>query len=309
MPSQKVEDEALTTIVELPSRLTIGQLTAAVTEVTGIRCTAAMIYYYERKGLIDVCERTEGGFRLFDLEDVERVAAIKLWQAEGLNLEEIDRELENCNGKFNGFDLTLAVAEDRRTQILKAARQLFPRKGYEATTLTEIAQEAGISSAAIYQYFESKEELFLAVIDLFFFQGLLERLNDSLQGRRLATREDLFRVLVEIGQIIFDAHVQQQDVHRMFLFESRIFPRIARKYRRRLLLPMEELLQQFISAPIEKGVLRNVDPKLAVQAFYGMLLNLHTMQIMLQGKRVLSPPEVGQIAQLVNIYMDGILQQ
>ena len=309
MSSQTAEEEGLTATVELPSQLTIGQLTAAVTQLTGIPCTAAMIYNYERKGLIEVCERTEGGFRLFNLKDVERVAAIKRWQADGLSLDEIEQELERCNGQFDDIEVTFAVVEDRRTQILEAALQLFPQKGYEATTLLDIAEKAGISSAAIYQYFESKEELFLAIIDLFSFRSLLERIGGMLQKQEMASGEDLFRALVEIARVILDGHMQHREIHRMFLLEARIFPEIGRKYRRRLLAPMEELLEQFIAEPIEEGILRDVNPKLAVHAFFGMLFNGQVIQLFLQGEGVIPLSEADQVEELVDIYLGGVLQQ
>lgn len=53
---------------------------------------------------------------------------------------------------------------DRRQTILEAALRLFAEKGYNATTNADIAREAGITAAALYYYFSSKEELFRAVV-------------------------------------------------------------------------------------------------------------------------------------------------
>jgi TetR/AcrR family transcriptional regulator, repressor for uid operon len=53
-------------------------------------------------------------------------------------------------------------AETRR-RILHAARQRFARDGYRATTNRSIADDVGISSSALYHYFESKAELYSAV--------------------------------------------------------------------------------------------------------------------------------------------------
>jgi AcrR family transcriptional regulator len=54
-------------------------------------------------------------------------------------------------------------ASDTRRRILDGARQSFTTRGYDNTTNREIAQAAGITAAAIYHYFPSKEELFVAV--------------------------------------------------------------------------------------------------------------------------------------------------
>jgi len=53
-------------------------------------------------------------------------------------------------------------AEDTRTRILNAALDLFRRKGFEQTTMREIAGEAGVSLGNAYYYFESKEALVMA---------------------------------------------------------------------------------------------------------------------------------------------------
>jgi TetR/AcrR family fatty acid metabolism transcriptional regulator len=51
-------------------------------------------------------------------------------------------------------------AKDR---ILKAATTVFSQRGYSEATISEIAREAGVSDASVYQHFAGKEELFVAV--------------------------------------------------------------------------------------------------------------------------------------------------
>lgn len=51
----------------------------------------------------------------------------------------------------------------RREQVLQAAREVFTRKGFEGTTVEEIAARAELSKGAVYLYFQSKEDLFLAM--------------------------------------------------------------------------------------------------------------------------------------------------
>jgi AcrR family transcriptional regulator len=52
---------------------------------------------------------------------------------------------------------------DRREAILDAAQRLFVAHGYDRTTLREIAREAGLSTGAIYIYFQTKAEILEAV--------------------------------------------------------------------------------------------------------------------------------------------------
>jgi len=52
-----------------------------------------------------------------------------------------------------------------RERLLEAATEVFSRRGFEAASVDEIADEAGFSKGAVYSNFASKEELFLALLD------------------------------------------------------------------------------------------------------------------------------------------------
>ena len=54
---------------------------------------------------------------------------------------------------------------ERRAQILAAATQAFARSGFAATSLDDIATEAGISRVILYRHFDSKSDLYRAVLD------------------------------------------------------------------------------------------------------------------------------------------------
>lgn len=53
----------------------------------------------------------------------------------------------------------------RREQILAAATEAFARAGFAATSLDEVADEAGITRAVLYRHFDSKTELYQSVLD------------------------------------------------------------------------------------------------------------------------------------------------
>ncbi len=55
--------------------------------------------------------------------------------------------------------------EERRADILTAAKRVFARKGYHATTIADIAKAAKLSYGSIYWYFDSKDALFHALME------------------------------------------------------------------------------------------------------------------------------------------------
>jgi len=58
-----------------------------------------------------------------------------------------------------------AEKQERIEQILKAARTLFVKKGYLGATMRDIAQEAELSTGAIYVYFSGKDEIYAKVCE------------------------------------------------------------------------------------------------------------------------------------------------
>ena len=60
-----------------------------------------------------------------------------------------------------------AKAEQSRRQVLDAALALFSRQGYRATTVRDIADEAGTSTGNVYHHFPDKETIFRTLLDEF----------------------------------------------------------------------------------------------------------------------------------------------
>jgi AcrR family transcriptional regulator len=56
-------------------------------------------------------------------------------------------------------------APERRSTILEAAGRLFGDRGYDATTLEEVASAAGVTKPIVYRHFGSKEGLYLALLE------------------------------------------------------------------------------------------------------------------------------------------------
>src|SRR5271155_4747356 len=67
---------------------------------------------------------------------------------------------------------------ERRREILEVAKRLFVKEGYDATTIRRIATQVGISSTALYVYFEDKDAI-LKEISNETFAGLIRELDGA----------------------------------------------------------------------------------------------------------------------------------
>jgi AcrR family transcriptional regulator len=66
--------------------------------------------------------------------------------------------------------------EERREQVLRSAIEVFAHKGYHATSVGDIIKRAQIARGTFYLYFETKRQIFEAILDLAL-QGLVSRLH------------------------------------------------------------------------------------------------------------------------------------
>jgi len=82
--------------------------------------------------------------------------------------------------------------EERRLELVEAARRVFREKGYSAANVTDIIKEVGISQGTFYIYFDGKEAVFDAVAEAIVMEGF-----DAIKS--IVTREDL-SVLEKIQQ-------------------------------------------------------------------------------------------------------------
>jgi len=71
--------------------------------------------------------------------------------------------------------------KERREQLLDVGRTLFADKGFDGTSVEEIADKAGVSKPVVYEHFGGKEGLYAVVVDREV-RRLLERITASLQG-------------------------------------------------------------------------------------------------------------------------------
>ena len=96
-----------------------------------------------------------------------------------------------------------------RVRIINSAKQLFSEQGYLKTTIVDISRQAGLSEAALYEYFQGKEDLLLTIPDLWVSE-LLKDLDEQLfgiQGAVNKLRKYLWWYLRRVEQAPLDAKI------------------------------------------------------------------------------------------------------
>lgn len=102
-----------------------------------------------------------------------------------------------------------ASKESTKDRIVESAKKLFADQGYQKTTIVDISKQAGLSEAALYEYFQGKEDLLLAIPHLWV-SALLQDLEEQLfgiQGSANKLRKFLWWNLRRIEQSPLDAKI------------------------------------------------------------------------------------------------------
>lgn len=149
-------------------------------------------------------------------------------------------------------------------EIMRVATGCFTERGYQATTIEEIAERVEISRVTFYTYFKSKEELLQAI----FVRGLrdYEQSLAAILQEGLPQSEKLRRIMaLQIASLT----TEQPAIRLFFTEEHHLPPQLARQvqeFHRRI----DRLLEQETIDSIERGELINVHPRLLMYAFMGM---------------------------------------
>src|SRR5438270_8933747 len=70
---------------------------------------------------------------------------------------------------------------ERRAQLAEIGREVFARRGFEATSIEEVGQRAGVSKPIVYEHFGSKEGLYAAIVEREL-DGLVERVSGAISA-------------------------------------------------------------------------------------------------------------------------------
>ncbi len=163
-------------------------------------------------------------------------------------------------------------AEDRRSQILAAALEVFSEQGFHGTRTRELAERAGVSEALVFHHFPTKEALIRAILDL---AGFEERID--LMEQRFAAMKPR-PALVAIAEHVLTRLAEQPEMFRVVFFGLLETPHLAAEFYQKFLsrlLALETRL--FECAYAERSGRRasdaaRPDPSMAARAFHGSLM-------------------------------------
>lgn len=177
----------------------------------------------------------------------------------------------------------------RRAELIETSLEVFGRKGYHQTHVSDLIEAANVARGTFYLYFDSKSALFLELLD-----QLLAELRGSIQGVDTSAgappfEEQLMTVIRRILGTIVNNRLLTKIIVREAVGLDAVVDRRLRLFYRRLLTYVEES----ISRGKELGLVRDLNPRIAAMCILGSIKQLMEQLVLLDGDK--SAPEQSEI--------------
>jgi len=243
------------------------------------------IKFYMSKGLLPAPRKVKPNVVFYDQEFLRRLLVIKTMRAEGLSVRSMKSILDRY--PFRGVEdwkefrkrvrsketheledeerLAAMSGEERRTQeILDAAFRVFSVRGYHNATVDDIAKEAGISKGTCYQYFQGKEDIFVATME-----RTLETLLAEAEAAAWESQDALTRMGLE-GLTFISKYRDLQFMFMGVISEALGGNERLREKAREAFARVADFLGRDIEKGIAEGTFRPVDPAAVAYALMGI---------------------------------------
>jgi AcrR family transcriptional regulator len=186
-----------------------------------------------------------------------------------------------------------------REQILTTAKGLFIQHGYHGLAMREISEALGVTKPALYYHFKDKEELFLAVLNIYLdeMETALDRITAEPASCRDKIEHFIEYVLVQPTEERAIIRLASQEMVQLSAPARKLFERI---YREKFIGKIEAILR----FGMEQGEFKAIRPEVATWTLLGMMYPYfypaHAGNVGVTGET---------IQQIVTVFLDGICSQ
>lgn len=143
--------------------------------------------------------------------------------------------------------------DDRPGEIIAAGLAEFAEKGFAAARLDDVARRAGVAKGTIYRYFESKEALFMAAMELLATPAFAD-LEQIVRTAPLPTRDLMKALITKAHLLLSDGDLPI--LMNIIISEGRNFPQLTDLYYEQGVARGRRLLGLLVERGIERGELK-----------------------------------------------------
>ncbi len=189
----------------------------------------------------------------------------------------------------------------KRAEIVATARDLIFREGYAGTSMSQIAAAVGGSKQTLYNHFQSKEQLLLAIVQ--------DIVDPKPEDYDLTVMPSEFRAWLgwfgrsTMKRIMSHTHISLQ---RLAAAEALRFPEIGRLFDEVGIKPGYRMITQSFAEAMDAGTLRRADPLTAAEQFLEMCAGWTLRRVIWNIRPAPTEAEIEKnVSEAVSAFMDG----
>ena len=162
----------------------------------------------------------------------------------------------------------------RKEQILHAAAGLFAEKGFHRTTTRDIAEAADVAEGTLYNYFESKEDLLIAIL------AHVSEESNMLERLSLPPDEDPRQFLLAFLLARKAYTNANKAMLQPVLSEILVNPVLRQRYHQQVIEPTIALIQHNLEGRVQRGQMQAANLTMTVHILMALLLGLDIMEFL-----------------------------
>jgi len=196
----------------------------------------------------------------------------------------------------------------RREQILQTAVSLFSQRGFSGTTTKEIAKAAGVSEAMVFRHFSSKDELYGAILESKTCKGGTEPFPwEASDLRRAIEEKDDYAFFYNLALHAMNQHHSDVGFMRLLFYSALEEHELADRFFSEFISRIYVFIGDYVETRQRDGAMREINPRIVVRAFMGMLIH-HSINNILWDKdrKLLNISNEEAAANFTEIILKGI---
>lgn len=188
-------------------------------------------------------------------------------------------------------------ALDKRDTILRAATQVFARRGFFQSQVADIARAAGVAAGTVYLYFRSKDDLLVSIFE----RTMKETLAEAESA--IAVVADPRERLRRMARLHLQRMGADRDLAIVFQVELRQSTKFMERFSSTYLREYLGIIRNTIAEGQASGAFRkDFNPTIAAKALFGAIDEMATNWILTQRKYALA----AQADEVIDIFLTGV---
>ncbi|MBU3191453.1 TetR/AcrR family transcriptional regulator [Clostridium bowmanii] len=195
--------------------------------------------------------------------------------------------------------------ENKEEKILESAILLFSKKGFSATTTSEIAKDAGVAEGTVFRYYKTKKHILIKVmsrlIEVMSEELVANPVGKILKENRDKDDSDILKMLLMDRLEVFNKY---WDIIQVIITEIQFHADIRKSFFENVVLKVKDFLGEFIKSGIAKGRFKDFDPTVVSRALLGTF-----MAYIIQKKIMGDNKEIGnkqEVDEIIELFLNGL---